>query len=150
MTPSPFRRHQAAVGYLHLTIATHVRDRRLGRVYLAPFDIVFSRHDVLEPDLMFLGNERLGHVTEKNVQGPPDLVIEVLSESTEDRDREIKRRIYGKFGVREYWMVDPEAREVTIVEFPEDRERVVRVGAAVESALLPGLRVDLEGLFAAE
>jgi hypothetical protein len=81
----------------------------IGRVFYAPFDVVFSRFDVVEPDLLYLSNERAGSVlTPDNVRGTPELVIEIGSPSTRARDETTKRRLYEWAGVSEYWVVDPE------------------------------------------
>ncbi len=155
VTPSPFLRHQVAVGNLHLSLGNHLRGRKLGRLFLAPFDIVLSPHDVVEPDLLYLGQDRLDRITEKNVQGSPDLAIEVLSSSTRGRDRTIKRRIYRKFGVREYWMVDTKALEVTVVRFagsPRRRDEEIVLGAAdrLTSPLFPEWSMAVVEVFSDE
>src|SRR5262245_18805626 len=79
-TPSPNTRHQEIVGRLYFAIESHLRQHRgCGRVFVAPLDVVFTRWDVVEPDLLFVADDQSGILTEKNVQGPPALVIEVLS-----------------------------------------------------------------------
>ena len=83
VTPSPNLRHQELLGRLHLAIATHLATRRhLGRVFLSPFDVVFTKYDVVEPDLLFVAGDRLDILTKQNVQGPPALVVEILSPGT--------------------------------------------------------------------
>ena len=80
-----------------------------GRVFLAPFDVVFSNFDIVEPDLLYISRERLdGVLTKAHVRGAPDLVVEIGSPSTRRRDETIKRRLYERFGVSEYWVIDPE------------------------------------------
>jgi len=150
VTPSPSRRHQTAVGNLYRILATPVRERRLGRLYVAPFDVVLSRHDVVEPDLLFLSTERLGRLTEANVQGAPDLVIEVVSPRTAAVDRGAKRRAYEKFGVGEYWLVEPEDGTVLVVRFgetPGGAEWRLGAGQAITSPLLPGLSIPVGEIF---
>ena len=82
-------------------------------MFLSPFDVVFSFHDVVEPDLVFVAPDQLDILTDKNIQGTPALVIEILSPSTRKRDRQAKYRLYERTGVREYWLVDPELDAVT-------------------------------------
>ena len=115
VTAAPNLGHQDLIGRLHLSIGAFVEDRQeRGRVFLSPCDVVFSFHDIVEPDLIFVAPDQLDILTEKNIQGTPALVVEVLSPSTRKRDREVKRRLYDRAGVREYWLVDPESRVVTV------------------------------------
>ena len=115
VTPSPNQRHQELVGRLCLSLGTFLEDRpERGRVFLSPFDVVFSFHDVVEPDLVFVAPDQLDILTAQNIQGTPALVIEILSPSTRKRDQEIKRLLYERTGVREYWLVDPELASVTL------------------------------------
>jgi len=102
------------VGRLYLSLGGFVEDRfDRGRVFPSPFDVVFSFHDVVEPDLV-MAADQLEILTDKNIQGTPALVIEILSPSTGSRDRKIKRELYDRTGVREYWMVDPARNVVTV------------------------------------
>ncbi len=92
-----------------------------------PLDTVLSPWDVVEPDLLFVAADQLDILTEPNVQGAPALVVEVLSPSTRRRDLGIKRQLYDRGGVREYWVVDPKGRDLTVYrrdggrQFPEGR-----------------------------
>ena len=153
VTPSPNRKHQELIGRLHLLIAGWLQSHRVGRLYLAPFDVVISRFDVVEPDLLYMSNERAARVlTDANVQGVPELVIEVGSPSTRTRDETIKRRLYGRSGVSEYWFVDPELDAVRVYrvgskgfEKPEELSR--EAGDVLSTPLLPGLELALARLF---
>jgi len=104
VTPSPNRRHQKIVGELFGQIWSHLKRHPTGEIYGAPFDVVFSDFDVVEPDLLFVSNERARVLTEKNVQGAPDLVVEVGSPATRRRDEKTKLQLYERFGVQEYWV----------------------------------------------
>ncbi len=109
VTPSPNTKHQAVAGNLHGLIWTYLRQRPVGRVFAAPLDVVFSEFDVVEPDLLFVSKARQADVlTAAHVLGAPDLVVEIGSPSTRRRDETVKRRLYQRFGVSEYWVVDPE------------------------------------------
>ena len=88
---------------------------------MAPCDVYLSRHDVVQPDILFIGAQRQGMIEEKLIRGAPDLLVEVLSSSSQARDREMKRKLYGRFGVREYWLVDPERRRVEILTRQENQ-----------------------------
>lgn len=101
MGPTP--EHQFLLGDLHILLGSFVREHGLGRVAAAPLDVVLSRHDIVEPDLLFVSKERLEIVGEKYLQGAPDLVVEVLYPSTRRRDLGQKRARYEALGVKEYW-----------------------------------------------
>ena len=113
VTASPVLRHQAILGNLHLLLGPLVRERELGQVYFAPLDVILSDVDVVEPDLLFVRSER-AEIIEQWVRGAPDLVVEILSPSTRRRDERLKRDLYERRGVDEYWIVDPEAETVKV------------------------------------
>jgi Uma2 family endonuclease len=108
VTPSPNIRHQQISINLTLPIGSWLETHPTGRLFYAPLDVVFSNFDVVEPDLLYVSNERSRVLTVPNVQGAPDLVIEIGSRSTRKRDETIKRRLYERSGVSEYWIVDPD------------------------------------------
>ena len=109
VAPCPNIRHQVLLGRLHFEIELYLRQRPgIGLVLLSPFDVVFTKWDVVEPDLLFVATARTGILTEKNVQGAPSLVVEILSPGTRRRDEGLKRQLFYLGGVGEYWMVDPE------------------------------------------
>jgi Uma2 family endonuclease len=114
VTPSPLQRHQLVLANLLYYLTDFVKKHGLGTVYPAPFDVVFSQYDVVEPDILYVSNARASVVTAKNVQGAPDLVVEVLSESTAKIDRSTKLKLYARYGVMEYWVVDPVAYSMEI------------------------------------
>jgi len=154
VTPCPTLSHQELVGRLYLSIGSFVEDRpERGRVILAPFDVVFSFHDIVEPDLVFVAPDQYEILTDKNIQGTPALVIEVLSPSTRRRDRGVKLRLYERTGVREYWVVDGVERTVTLyrraadASFPRAADLTVEGGETLETPLLPGWALALARLF---
>lgn len=114
MSPSPKTKHQRASINLAALFHAFVRKVSLGQVFTAPLDVIFSDFDVTEPDLVFVSHERETTITEDNIRGAPDLVVEILSPTTAERDRKIKFRLYEKYGVREYWLVSPEAENIQI------------------------------------
>ena len=150
MSPSPVRKHQKIVGKLHLQLGELVERKRLGEVYIAPFDVHVSRNDVYQPDVFFVANDHLDSIEEDGVHGPPDLVIEVLSRSTDGFDLLLKKDGYEKFGVNEYWIVDP--MEKTVETFINSSIGFQSSFAGKEgtacSAVLPEFCVDLRSLFA--
>jgi Uma2 family endonuclease len=155
VTPSPNLSHQELVGRLHLAIANFLATRRhLGRVIVSPFDVVMSDYDVVAPDLLFVAGDQQSILTQANVQGPPALAIEVLSPGTKRRDQGIKRKLFDEKGVREYWMVDPKSRRVSICRraddgtFPLVDTLTLAWDGALATPLLPGWSLPLRDLFA--
>ena len=153
VTASPNLRHQDLVGRLYLSIGAFLASRPgTGRLFLAPLDVVLSYHDVVEPDLLFVAGDQTAILTTANVQGPPALVVEVLSPSTRKRDAQIKRRLFERTGVREYWLVDPELDAVQVFRPVDGRLRRVNEFTAedehqLSTPLLPGWSLDLSEFF---
>jgi Uma2 family endonuclease len=122
-------------------LATHVSTHALGRVLVAPVDVVLDEKSalVVQPDIVFVARDRLG-IIRNQIWGAPDLVVEVLSTGTCHRDRTNKRRWYHQYGVREYWIVDPWCRSVTVLAFGgprRNRRRVAGGNSRVRSRVLP-------------
>ena len=107
MSPSPTYSHQVISRNLFSALDPYVSEKKLGEIIYAPFDVVLSMRDVVQPDLMFIRAERSDIIAEKNVVEAPDLVVEILSEATKTIDRTSKKTLYEQNGVREYWIVDP-------------------------------------------
>lgn len=147
MTPAPNPDHQAVVVNLTALLRVHTRAQSLGHVLVAPTDVVLSEHDLVQPDLLFVTQGRAHIIGPQNIQGAPDLVIEVLSPSTETVDRVQKRGLYDRSGVREYWMVDPASKTVEIHEFGSPRRTRVYKEGQFGSAVLPDLTVALADIF---
>jgi Uma2 family endonuclease len=154
VTPSPNLRHQELLGRLHLEIGLWLRvhpDR--GRVFLAPLDVLFGRHDVVEPDLLFVAADQQEVLTPANVQGAPALVVEVLSPGTRKRDEGIKRQLFERSGVREYWMIDPDAHCITVYQrsaagdFAEPTKLTAAEADTLATPLLPDFQLALQGYF---
>ncbi len=114
MIPSPSFKHQKVVNRINFLLYQYVQKHNLGEVIISPMDVKLSEYDVLQPDIFFLSKERMKQAGKQVIEGAPDLVIEVLSESTEERDRTVKKSIYYREGVRELWLVDPEAEQLEV------------------------------------
>ena len=112
---TPGELHQSVSVQLGWRLVQFASENNLGRVYHAPLDVVLSDTDVAQPDLLFVSNERSQIITPENIQGAPDLVVEILSSSTATRDRTFKRTLYARHGVKEYWMVDTTAKDMTVL-----------------------------------
>jgi len=153
VTSSPASKHQRIVWNLNGLLYIYLQDHKVGKAFGAPLDVIFSQFDVVEPDLLFVSTERAGKVlTETNVQGAPDLVVEIGSPSTRKRDETIKRRLYERFGVVEYWVIDPELDAIKVYRRSSDRyERVAELtleaGDTLTTPLFPGLDLPLSKIF---
>jgi Uma2 family endonuclease len=150
VTPAPFLRHQRISSRLHVRLGSFIERQGLGEFFSSPVDVVLSRHDVVQPDLLFISNERARIAEEKNIQGAPDLVIEIFSKSTRARDEGLKLERYELLGVTEYWTVDPETRTARIYRRQGDRLKTaaaIPAGGALSTPLLPGLEIVLSEIF---
>ncbi|MBI4546680.1 MAG: Uma2 family endonuclease [Ignavibacteriae bacterium] len=150
MTPAPFTDHQRILGRLFRLLDEFVRKNNLGEVFLAPTDVVLSMTSVVQPDILFVSKERSNIITKKNIIAAPDLVIEILSEATEKTDRTAKKAMYEQFGVREYWIVDPEQKLVevyTLVGNKFSESGVYRGNDKLKSALLRELSLEVNKIF---
>ena len=153
VTPSPNTKHQRVLGNLHLLIRSWLEDHSIGQVFLAPYDVVFSEFDVVEPDLLYLSNERASQVlTPLHARGVPELVVEIASKGTRKRDETIKRRLYERAGVSEYWVVDPEIDVIRVYRregdgFARPIELSREAGDVLVTPLLPGLELPLGRIF---
>ena len=148
--PSPNVAHQTASLQLTLRVAPFVQERGLGIVLAAPMDVVLSDSDVVEPDLLFISTERMGIIGQLNVQGAPDLVVEIHSPSTAQRDLTAKRELYARHGVKEYWPIDPDARTVTVLLLSDGdfvEVGVYKEGDTVTSPTLEGFSFRVEEIF---
>ena len=154
VTAAPNIRHQLVVGRLFGEIYVCLKAHPgTGVLLAAPTDVVLSRHDVVEPDLLLIAADQAGVITDANLQGAPALVVEVLSPSTRKRDAQIKRRLFARSGVREYWLVDPELDTVQVYRraddgtFPRTVELSAEDDQALTTPLLPGWSLGLRELF---
>ncbi len=150
LTPAPTTRHQLVSQQIELVLGTFIRSNGLGIMIHAPCDVILSEHDVLQPDILFVSEKRRSIVEERFVRGAPDLVVEILSPSTESRDRVSKAKRYAAFGVRELWLVDTEAKTIEILaNRGEGFERGVLFQAEdpVHSTVLPGLEFAAASIF---
>ncbi|MFB6262500.1 MAG: Uma2 family endonuclease [Bradymonadaceae bacterium] len=145
MVPSPSLHHQRTVTELGGYIRSHVRDRTLGECLHAPLDLVLADDTVLQPDFLYVADGRLDELYDGHgLTGAPDLVIEVLSPSTEQRDRHEKRQLYAETGVPWLLLVEPKARVVEVLRLGEDEKYIVDTTAAEDDTLEFGLFPELE------
>jgi Uma2 family endonuclease len=153
VTPSPNTKHQRLVGTLFWMIRSYLELHPIGQVFISPYDIVFSDFDVVEPDLLYLSNARAAEVlTPLHAKGVPELVVEIASEGTRKRDETIKRLLYQRSGVTEYWVVDPEIDVIRVYRREGDTfgraiELSREASDVLTTSLLPGLEMPLANIF---
>ena len=152
VTPSPNTKHQTISLNLTLMLGMHLKEHPIGRLFAAPFDVVLSDIDIVEPDLLYISNARLDILTTQHVRGAPDLVIEILSPGTRRFDEITKRKLYERCGVQEYWVVDPELDTIKVYRdvqggFERVSELSAAHGTALTTPLLPGWAASLVDVF---
>lgn len=125
VTPAPGRRHQRILTDLVTSLNAFVRAHDLGEVFAAPLDVLLAEGEYLEPDIVFVSEARSDLLTDRGVEGPPDLVVEITSPATASRDRGIKLETYRAHGVSECWIVDPEEGTIDTLSLPEGETRVL-------------------------
>ena len=148
MSPSPSFFHQEIVVRFHDRLRAWVGKHGLGKTGLAPLDMVLTNHQVVQPDVFFVSNERLAILTDR-LRGAPDLVGEVLSPGTRRRDRLDKRDLYEQHGVTEYWLIDPEAQTVEVLFLQRGEYQLVGRWQPDEQALsrlLKGFKIPVREL----
>jgi len=150
MTPSPIPKHQSVSGKIFIPIKLFTNENDLGEVFYAPLDVYLDEHNCLQPDILFVSKKRLSIIAEKNIRGAPDLVIEIVSDSSAYRDLMQKKRLYAKFGVREYWVVlHLEATiEVYVLKNRHfEKWKEFRMEQELSSHLLKGFKLQMRDIF---
>ena len=151
LTPAPIPEHQHAIVELLVPIHQWVRSRGSGEILPAPIGVVLDEETAVQPDLVYIASEHLGIIGERGIEGPPDLVVEVLSPSTEARDRGVKMRRYAAAGIPHYWLLNLRARALEAYSLGENGYDLVGVygpGGIFQPALFPGLEISIDSLWA--
>ena len=150
MVLAPRTAHQRTSRDILIPINTFVAENDLGEVFIAPCDVVLSDTDVVQPDLLFVSKERSHIINEDNIRGAPDLVIEILSPSTAQRDRTLKRTLYALHGVPEYWQADTDAKIAMVLTLDNGEYKVAGIygeGQMLVSPLLQGFTLEIDKIF---
>jgi len=154
MVPAPTTRHQRISRRLEIILDRHITHNSLGELFHAPIDVILGQggeREVVQPDIIFIADSRRDIVKPHGIEGAPDLVVEILSAGTAERDRGYKRTLYARHGVREYWIVDPDARTMEIHVIGRDgydAPTTFQPDAILTSALFPGLDIPLADILA--
>ncbi|HLG73521.1 MAG TPA: Uma2 family endonuclease [Chloroflexota bacterium] len=150
VSAAPFTKHQRAV-WNFIDFFKDAERAGYGRGYSAPTDVMFDEYNVVEPDLLFVLAENRAVIKEANIQGAPDILVEVLSSSTRKRDAGVKMQLYARFGVRFYYIIDPEDETVQPYELAESDYRelpLLKGQDAITCPLFPGISMPVSKLFA--
>ncbi len=150
ISPAPSFWHQKVLKRLFLRFHERVEKAGIGEVVFSPIDVYLDEENAFQPDLVVILKDSLDKITEKGIEGAPDLVVEVLSSSTAYYDLKEKKDVYERKGVKEYWIVDPKMEEVEVYVNEGGNFRKVsskRKKGSVSSPLIKDLKIDLEELF---
>ena len=151
VTPAPRTKHQRISGTLFFTLRNHIVTHRLGDIYAAPIDVILAPATVVQPDLIFISNDRLYIVTERAVEGTPTLVVEILSPTTQQTDRVTKAQLYAKYGVPHYWLIDPEQQVLEAYELSGEQYNLATKAQDADlltTSVFPGLSFQISDLWA--
>jgi Uma2 family endonuclease len=150
MAPAPTTKHQRSIGGLFRVLDRHIRDNTLGELFVSPIDVKLSRTTVIQPDIVYVSKVRSAIVTEDNIQGPPDLVIEVVSPSSADVDRGLKKKVYARYKIPHYWILDPDHQILEAYQLKGRGYRLVdnpAGDATFTPKLFPGLKIKLTDMW---
>ena len=150
VAPTPIPLHQRVGMRFTNRMGPFIEEHNLGELLAAPMDVRFSDTNVLQPDILFISSERSHIIGETNIQGAPDLIIEIPSPSTEERDHGVKQELYALFGVLEYWRAYPLAQIIEVLRLEDGQfvsAGVYGPGTILSTLLLPGLNINLDEIF---
>jgi Uma2 family endonuclease len=147
VNPSPNTRHQTVSRNLSFALWEQVREHDLGEIFYAPYDVVLSDFDIVEPDIIFVSAARSHIITGANIQGAPDLVVEILSPSNRKYDEVVKFKRYAALGISEYWIVDPDRETVKIYRRVASGLALVETSDRLATPLIPGFELPLREIF---
>ena len=156
VTPAPRTKHQSVSSHLHRILANSIVANQLGDIFAAPTDLILAPTTVVQPDLIFIGNDRRHIVTERAIEGSPTLVIEILSPTTHRTDRVTKAQLYQaprqpQRKLPHYWLIDPDQQTIEAYELVVDHYDLVASARDAEvftPSLFPGLSIRLADLWA--
>ncbi|MDR1284426.1 MAG: Uma2 family endonuclease [Opitutaceae bacterium] len=150
MAPAPNRFHQTYAGKIYSALDNWLDAHPVGKAYVAPFDVHLTDLNVYQPDVCYFSSERYACLTREGANGAPELAVEVLSPSSAHLDLGLKKEIYTRTGVLEYWIVDPDTRLVKVYHLPENSQApafTLDKTGTLTTRLLPGFRLPLTKVF---
>ena len=150
MSPSPSPVHQNILLNLATILKLFVEQNDLGKIFIAPCDVVLSEYDVVQPDIIFIAKQNEHIIGESHIHGSPDLIVEIFSPHSVKFDCDIKRKIYSRHCIQEYWMVDPTAQKVQVLRLQQGSLRLtmeLSSNDTLNSPFFPGLNIKLQDIF---
>jgi Uma2 family endonuclease len=149
MSPTPNSKHQEISGELEFLLMLFIKKNKAGKIFHAPMDVILDKHNVVQPDILFIANENIKIITRKCIEGVPNLVIEIISPSSYYRSQVEKKDLYERFGVKEYWIIDPANKVIEIFTLQESKyvlHAFIAEEGKVSSALLQGFEVSIHDI----
>jgi len=150
MTPAPTTQHQRISRKIEFILDKYITENELGEIFDAPYDVVLDNENVLQPDLLFISKDKMHIIEKKNIKGAPELVIEIISESTAYHDMIKKKQLYARFGIKEYWIVIPEESAIELYYLKDSSYQLHKkflLPDIFESPLFPSLQFSLTQIF---
>ncbi len=150
MAPAPNRFHQDISRNLEFILLKYLEKNPIGKLYDAPFDVVLNEINVFQPDILFVANEQKSIFTKQGIEGAPNLVVEILSDSSARLDKIRKKKIYADSGVPELWIIDPRTESIEIYFLQKDAERPVathKVKDVFSSPTFPKIKIKAAEIF---
>jgi len=150
MVPAPNLWHQIYSRNLEYLMWSYVKEKNLGQVFYAPVDVILSEDDVYQPDIVFVSMERLDIAKDRGIFGAPDVIVEIISPNTTIYDTIEKREVYEEYGVKEFWLVNPDEKAVEIFVLKDGvykRHSYARKDGKVNSKVINGFIADLKDIF---
>lgn len=149
VAPSPDFAHQDVIWGLGSSLRRFVQTNRLGVVVGAPMDVVLAFNTIVQPDLLFIREDRRGIISDR-VHGPPDLCVEALSPSTSSHDRTRQKELYARFGVREYWIIDTDCETITVFTLRDnayDEGTILNSNDTLRASVIVGFEIRVGEVF---
>ena len=137
VTPAPTPQHQRVSGNLYEILRSHVKSHGIGEVFYAPIDCILGETTVVQPDLIYLDTARLAAISARGIEGPPTLIVEILSPTTASIDRSTKRQLYARYGVPYYWIIDPVAQTIEAYTLSGPGYQLTQRATGTESISIP-------------
>ncbi|MDI6716897.1 MAG: Uma2 family endonuclease [Actinomycetota bacterium] len=150
LVPAPKTKHQRISTRLEYLLMRHIEENNFGEIFHVPTDVYFDEENVVQPDILFISKERQDIVDENYIKGAPDLIIEIVSPSSGYYDLVKKKKLYARFGVKEYWIVDPEEKAAEVYLLKDNGYEIAQSLSEddkLTSRTFPGLSIELKELF---
>ena len=147
---SPKPSHQEISSLLNTYLGIYIISNKLGKLFAAPMDVVFSEHDTFQPDLLFITKERLNIIGENKIEGTPDLVVEILSPSNDTNEMSYKKHIYESTGVKEYWLINVEKQTLTLYKQIDNElrwQKDIQKNEVLKSEVIKDFELDLNKIY---